>query len=156
MIDVAVPGVGDPAPSFSALGTGDRTYSLDDYSGSPLVLVFYPGDATPVCTQQLLQYNEGLDKLAQLDARVLAMSPQDIASHEKFQADHSFAFPLLYDEDRQIAEKYGVIGPLGFYRRSVFVIDANGIIRYASRSTAGLTYPSVDKIVEALSFNTNL
>jgi peroxiredoxin Q/BCP len=142
--------VGDVAPPFKAAGTGDRVYSLDDYQGQPVVLVFYPGDATPVCTAQLSSYNEGLGRLQSLDAAVLAISPQDVESHEKFSADHGFAFPLLYDLDKQIAEAYDVLGPLGFYRRSVFVVDGEGVLQYVNRGMAGLSYPSVDDIAEAL------
>lgn len=142
--------VGDIAPGFKAEGTGDRIYSLDDYRGAPVVLVFYPGDATPVCTLQLSSYNEGLNALSDLHAVVLALSPQDVVSHEKFSADHGFSFPLLFDEDKKIAESYGVVGPLGFYRRSVFVIDADGILRWIDRGKAGLSYPSVDDIASAV------
>jgi peroxiredoxin Q/BCP len=142
--------VGDVAPLFEAAGTGDRTYSLAAYRGKPVVLVFYPGDATPVCTAQLSSYNEGLGALQELDAAVLALSPQDVESHEKFSADHGFAFPLLYDADKAIGEQYGVLGPLGFYRRSVFVVDAGGVLRYVNLGMAGLSYPSVDDITAAV------
>jgi peroxiredoxin len=151
---VAALQVGDVAPPFKAAGTGDRIYSLDDYRGQPVVLVFYPGDATPVCTAQLNSYNEGLGGLSSLNAAVLAISPQDVDSHEKFSADHGFAFPLLYDEERRIGEAYDVLGPLGFYRRSVFVVDSEGVLQYVNRGMAGLSYPSVQditKAVEALS-----
>lgn len=142
--------VGDPAPEFKAAGTGDRLYSLGDYRGQPVVLVFYPGDATPVCTAQLSSYNEGLGRLQQLDAAVLAISPQDVESHEKFRSDHGFEFPLLYDEDKHIAGAYDVLGPLGFYRRSVFIVDGEGVLRYVNRGMAGLSYPSIDDITAAL------
>jgi peroxiredoxin Q/BCP len=142
--------VGDLAPLFTAAGTGGREYSLQDYRGKPVVLVFYPGDATPVCTAQLSSYNEGLGSLSELDAAVLALSPQDVDSHEKFRASHGFEFPLLYDEERRIGALYGVLGPLGFYRRSVFVVDADGVLRYANLGMAGLSYPSVDDITEAV------
>lgn len=142
--------VGDIAPPFKAAGTGDRMYSLDDYLGQPVVLVFYPGDATPVCTAQLSSYNEGLNALNDLHANVLAISPQDVESHEKFRSTHGFAFPLLYDEDRKIGEAYDVLGSLGFYRRSVFVVDAKGVLQYVNRAMAGLSYPSVEDITKAV------
>lgn len=142
--------VGDVAPPFKAAGTGDRMYGLDDYRGQPVVLVFYPGDATPVCTAQLNSYNEGLGSLNELNAQVLAISPQDVESHEAFSANHGFEFPLLYDESKNIAEAYDVIGPLGFYRRSVFVVDAEGVLRYVNRGMAGLSYPSIDDIAAAV------
>ena len=90
--------VGDRAPAFTLPGTGGRSYSLADYAGQPVVLVFYPGDDTPVCTKQLNTYNDGLDQFTDLGAQVLAISAQDIASHEKFSSKHGgFDFPLLAD-----------------------------------------------------------
>lgn len=141
---------GDPAPDFNAPGTGGRSYALSSYRGQPVVLVFYPGDATPVCITQLGSYNDGLGSLTELDAQVLALSPQDIESHEKFRAEYDYQFPLLYDEDKKIGEQYGVVGPLGFYRRSVFVVDAEGKLAYVNRGKAGLSYPSVEEITMAV------
>jgi len=69
--------VGDTAPNFSLPGTANKSYALDDYSGKPVVLVFYPGDDTPVCTKQLNTYNNELAEFEQLDAQVLAISAQD-------------------------------------------------------------------------------
>src|SRR4051812_45822525 len=103
---MAAPAVGDPAPLFSAEGTGGRTYSLADFAGGPVVLVFYPGDATPICTEQLNSYNDGLGQLADLSATVLALSPQDVESHDRFSANHNFRFPLLFDENKQIGQSY--------------------------------------------------
>ncbi|MEX2627359.1 MAG: peroxiredoxin [Ilumatobacteraceae bacterium] len=143
-------GIGDRAPDFSLPGTGDRAYSLADFSGKPLVLVFYPGDDTPVCTKQLNSYNDGLEQFAALDAQVAAVSAQDVESHERFASRHGFAFPLLADIEKSAAAAYGTLGPIGFPRRSVFVIDADGVIRYAHRAIAGLTYRPVEELLDAL------
>ncbi|CAN5524465.1 peroxiredoxin [soil metagenome] len=143
-------GVGDPAPDFELPGTGDRTYSLADFAGRPLVLVFYPGDDTPVCTKQLNTYNDGLEQFAELDAQVVGISAQDVSSHEKFSDKHGFGFPLLADTDKAVASAYGTLGPIGFPRRSVFIIDVDGIIRYAHRAIAGLTYRPVSELLGAL------
>lgn len=142
--------VGDPAPPFTLDGTGGRSYSLSDYAGQPVVLVFYPGDDTPVCTKQLNSYNDDLSQFERVGAQVLAVSAQDLASHESFSAKHGFDFPLLSDPDKSVAGAYGTLGPLGFPRRSVFVIDAEGIVRYAHRAIAGLTFRSVDELVAAV------
>ena len=143
-------GVGDRAPSFKLSGTAGKDYSLEDYAGQPVVLVFYPGDDTPVCTKQLNTYNVGLDQFTNLGAQVLAISAQDVASHERFSGKHGFAFPLLADPDKAVAGAYGTLGPIGFPRRSVFIIDGDGVIRYAHRAIAGLTYRPVSELVEAL------
>jgi thioredoxin-dependent peroxiredoxin len=149
-------GVGDPAPSFVAQGTdgtsaGRRAYSLGDYRGQPVVLVFYPADHSPVCTVQLTTYSHDISQFADLGAQMLALSPQSVAEHETFAAANGgFAFPLLADEDKAVATAYATLGPLGFYRRSLFVVDAEGIIRYAHRATAGLTFRPTDEIVAAV------
>ena len=143
-------GVGDQAPDFTLPGTGGRSYSLSEYRGRPVVVVFYPGDDTPVCTKQLNSYNDELAQFETLDAVVLAISAQDVSSHEKFADKHGFRFPLLADVDKKVAGSYGVLGPLGFMRRSVFVVDAGGTVQYAHRALAGLTFRSVDELTAAL------
>lgn len=143
-------GVGDKAPDFSLPGTGGATHSLSQYAGRTVVLVFYPGDDTPVCTKQLNCYNNELAQFTDIGAQVLAISAQDMASHERFASKHGFQFPLLSDTDKSVAGLYGTLGPLGFPRRSVFVIDAQGVVRYAHRAIAGLTFRPVDELVGAI------
>lgn len=143
-------GIGDSAPDFTLPGTGGRSYTLSEFRGQPVVVVFYPGDDTAVCTKQLNSYNNELDAFSGVGAQVLAISSQDMASHEAFAARHGFKFPLLADTDKAVAEKYGTIGPLGFPRRSVFVVSPAGTISYAHRAIAGLTYRPVDELVAAV------
>ena len=142
--------VGDAAPDFELPGTGGQSYRLSDHRGRNVILVFYPGDETPVCTRQLNAYNDDLARFEDLDAVVLAISAQDVDSHEKFADHHGFAFPLLADVDKSVAAAYGVLGPLGFVRRSIVIVDTDGIVRYVHRALAGLTYRSVDELAEAL------
>lgn len=143
-------GVGDVAPLFRLPATGGTTVSLDDFAGEPVVLVFYPGDDTPVCTRQLNAYNRDLSRFVKLEAHVLGISPQGVESHESFAGKHGFKFPLLADTDKSVAGLYGTLGPLGFPRRSVFIIDRQGVIRYAHRAIAGLTFRPVSELVEVL------
>jgi len=153
---VSSPGIGDRAPDFSVPGTdgsadGRRTYSLHEFGGSPVVLVFYPADASPVCTAQLGSYTDDIARFEGLGAQVLAISPQSVTEHEAFSAANGgFAFPLLADEHKAVGEAYGVVGPVGFYRRSVFIVDGEGIVPWLHRATAGLTFRPVDELVEAL------
>jgi thioredoxin-dependent peroxiredoxin len=142
--------VGDAAPPFTLPGTNGESYSLSDFAGRPVVLVFYPGDDTPVCTRQLNSYNEGIDQFAALDAQVVGISAQNVASHDAFSDKHGFAFPLLADVDKEVAGRYGTLGPLGFPRRSVFIIDGDGIVRYAHRAIAGLTFRPVKELIAEL------
>ena len=142
--------VGDLAPDFTLPGTGGREYSLSSFLGQPVVLVFYPGDDTPVCTKQLNSYNNELTEFYTVGAQVLAISAQDVSSHEEFSSKHGFKFPLLADTDKTVAGLFGTVGPLGYPRRSVFVIDAQGIIRYAHKAIAGLTFRPVEELVAAV------
>jgi peroxiredoxin Q/BCP len=144
-------GVGEPAPPFTLAGTGERSYSLADERGKVVVLVFYPGDDTPVCTTQLRSYSDDFSQFEDTGAVVWAISPQDVASHEKFSCKYGgFKFPLLADTDKAVGRAYGILGPVGFYRRSVFVVDADGVVRYAHRALSGLTYRPTDELVEAV------
>ena len=142
--------IGDTAPDFVLPGTGGRTYSLAQYRGVPVVLVFYPGDNTPVCTRQLCSYNDELAQFAGLSAQVLGISAQSVESHESFAAKHGFGFPLLADEDKSVHRAYGVLGLMDMPRRSVFVIDTAGTIRYAHRAILGVTYRPVSELIEAI------
>ncbi len=148
--------VGEPAPEFNLEGVdgtdgGARRYSLSEYVGNPVVLVFYPADNSPVCTVQLRSYTDDIGAFASAGASVLALSPQSVDDHVGFaEQNGGFAFPLLADVDREVGRSYDILGPLGFYRRSVFVVDAAGIVRWARRATAGLTFRPVSEIVEAV------
>jgi thioredoxin-dependent peroxiredoxin len=141
---------GDRAPDFSLVGTGGVTYSLREHAGDPVVLVFYPADHSPVCTLQLRSYSEDLNAFESLGATVLCLSPQDLASHEEFSRINELRVPLLADTDATVGEAYDILGPLGFYRRSVFVIDGEGIIRFARRSLSSMTYVPTEQLVEAV------
>ena len=142
--------VGDLAPDFTLPATGGTSLSLASFRGQPVVLVFYPGDDTPVCTKQLNSYNNELSAFEGVGAQVLAVSAQDIASHDQFSSKHGFGFPLLADTDKAVASLYGTVGPLGFPRRSVFVIDAKGMVSYVHRALAGITFRPVSELVEAV------
>ena len=148
--------VGEPAPDFTLPGTGGRDLTLSSFRGQPVVLVFYPGDDTPVCTLQLNSYNDDLSEFEGVGAQILGISPQDVASHETFAAKHGFSFPLLADIDKTVGSAYGVLGPVGFYRRSVFVIDRDGTVRYVHRAMAGLTYRKTEELVAAVAAATGV
>lgn len=141
--------VGDPAPDFELPGTGGKTYRLADYRGRKLVLAFYPGDFTAVCTKQFCSYRDQGERLDGLGAAVLGISPQSVASHERFSEEKRLNVPLLADEDKAVARAYGVLaGPV--VRRAIFIVDEEGIVRHRKVTIAGLTYESVDDIERAL------
>lgn len=141
--------VGDPAPDFELPGTGDRTYRLSDYRGRKLILAFYPGDFTAVCTKQFCSYRDQGDRLDGLGAEVLGISPQSVSSHERFTEEKRLNVPLLADEDKAVARAYGVLaGPM--VRRAIFIVDEEGVVRHRKVTLAGLTYESVDDLEQAL------
>jgi peroxiredoxin Q/BCP len=141
---------GEPAPDFTLPATGGTDITLSALRGAPVVLAFYPGDDTTVCTVQLNSYNDDLSVFRDRGARLLGISPQGIESHEAFAAKHGFDFPLLVDADKAVGQAYGILGPLGFYRRSVFVIDAEGVVRWAHRALTGATFRKTEELAAAL------
>jgi thioredoxin-dependent peroxiredoxin len=162
---MAGPDVGDAAPDFELPGTEGRTYRLSDYRGRNVVLAFYPGDATRVCTKQFCSYRDQSERLDELDAEVLGISPQSVESHKRWTKEQELKVPLLADEDLSISKSYGVtgwIGPLArftglgeavdgrYVMRAIFVVDSEGVIRYRHVSRTGSTYQSVDDIEQAV------
>ena len=141
--------VGDAAPDFELPGTGGRTYRLADYRGRKVILAFYPGDFTAVCTRQFCSDRDQGDRLDNLGADVLGVSPQSVESHERFTEEKRLSVPLLADEDKRVARAYGVAaGPM--VRRAIFIVDEEGIVRHRKVTLAGLTYESVDDLERAL------
>jgi peroxiredoxin Q/BCP len=141
--------LGDKAPEFELPGTGGKTYRLADYRGRKVILAFYPGDFTAVCTKQFCSYRDQSEKLDGLGAEVLGISPQSVDSHERFTEEKRLNVPLLADEDKSVARAYGVLaGPM--VRRAIFIVDEEGTIRHRKVTLAGLTYESVDDLQGAL------
>jgi thioredoxin-dependent peroxiredoxin len=146
---VAKLNVGDRAPEFELPGTGGKTYRLADYRGRKVILAFYPGDFTAVCTKQFCSYRDQGERLDRLGADVLGISPQSVSSHERFTEEKRLNVPLLADEDKSVARAYGVLaGPM--VRRAIFVVDEEGVVRHRKVTLAGLTYESVDDLESAL------
>ncbi len=151
------PEVGSPAPDFTLPGVlladgaaERREYRLAEAKGHPLVLVFYPGDDTAVCTKQLCSYTSDLDRFKDLGAAVWGVSPQDLDSHESFARKHRLAFPLLADTDRALARAFGIAVPGLGLRRSVFILDEGGMVRWKHVALAGLTFQHSDTLTEQL------
>ena len=148
---MAKPDVGDPAPEFSLPGSGGMNYALDDYAESGVILAFYPADFTTVCTRQFCSYRDAADHLDSLGADALGISPQSVESHDRFTADHRLTVPLLADPDHATAHAYGVVGPGGMVRRSIFIIDPEGRVRFRHVALLGLRFRDVERLGEALS-----
>lgn len=147
---MAKAGVGDRAPEFELPGTGGRTYALRDYAGTGVILAFYPGDFTPVCTKQLCSYRDDSDRIDDFGMPMVGVAPQSVSSHERFVQEKSLNLPLLADEDKVAARAYGVLGPGGYVRRALFIIDGDLVIRHRDVKLLGASYESVDDIERAL------
>ena len=146
---MAKPKVGDPAPEFELEGTRGR-FKLSEQRGKRVVLLFYPGDNTPVCTQQFCSYRDDSDELDALDAVVVGISSQSVDSHNSFTEKNALTVPLLADEDRQVAKAYGAHrAPIGT-RRAVVIVDEQGNVAYRHDHALGLDYQSADELREAL------
>jgi peroxiredoxin Q/BCP len=143
------PQVGQPAPDFELPGTDGR-FRLSEHRGKRVVLLFYPGDETPVCTRQFCSYRDRADEMAALDATVVGISHQDVDSHRRFTDGHGLTVPLLADEGKQVARLYGVAAPLLGTRRASFVIDEQGIVRHRHVHALGLDFQGVDDLRAAL------
>jgi peroxiredoxin Q/BCP len=142
------PQVGEAAPDFELAGT-DGTFRLADHRGERVVLLFYPGDGTPVCTKQFCSYRDRPDEFAALNATVVGISSQDVASHQGFRAKYSLNVPLLADVDESVAKLYDAHGRMGT-KRAVIVIDEQGIVRHRHDHLLGIDYQSVDELKSAL------
>jgi peroxiredoxin Q/BCP len=143
------PQVGEQAPDFELPGT-DGPFKLSDHRGERVVLLFYPGDNTMVCTKQFCSYRDRAEDFAALNATVLGISSQDLDSHEGFIAKHSLNVPLLSDVDRQVAKAYSAFSPRLGIKRAVIVVDEQGIVRARHDHLLGLDYQSVDELKATL------
>jgi peroxiredoxin Q/BCP len=146
---MSAPSVGDRAPDFELDGT-DGPFRLSDHRGERVVLLFYPGDNTPVCSKQFCSYADRPDDMRDLKATVIGISAQEVKSHEEFQQKHSIPVPLLADPDRSVAKAYGVSAPLIGTRRAVIIVDEQGVVRYRQVHRLGLDFQTVDEIRGAL------
>ena len=141
--------VGDTAPDFDLDGTNGR-FRLADHRGERVVLLFYPGDFTPVCTKQFCSYADRWEEFERLDATTVGISAQSVERHNEFQSIHSIPVPLLADEDREVAKAYGVSQPILGTRRAVFIVDEAGRIAYRHIHLLGVDFQTVDELRDAL------
>jgi peroxiredoxin Q/BCP len=139
------PAPGDPAPDFTLDGT-HGPFTLSAHRGGRVVLLFYPGDSTPICTRQFCSYRDRADELGELDATVVGISSGDVDAKERFAAEHGLTVPLLADPDRSVARAYGAAHPLLGTRRAVVVVDADGHIAHHDVHLLGLAYAGVDDL----------
>ncbi|WP_246197478.1 redoxin domain-containing protein [Pseudoxanthomonas sacheonensis] len=147
-----MPAIGEQAPDFTLHSTPDQTVSLSQLRGHPVVLAFYPADWSPVCGDQMSLYNELLSEFRRFHAAVIGISVDGARCHAAFALDRKLHFPLLSDFEPKgaVSRLYGVYQmPEGISERALFVIDAEGIVRWSYVSPSGIN-PGADGILEAL------
>ena len=148
---IGSPREGEPAPDFELPGTAGQ-FRLSDHRGRRVVLLFYPGDDTPVCTRQFCSYRDQGEEFSELDAVVVGISSQGMDSHNEFAQRYGLNVPLLADEGGAVAKSYGAWRPMVGTRRAVFIVDEEGVIRHRHMHTLGLDFQDVEDLREALAF----
>lgn len=143
------PLLNQPAPDFSLPADDDSSYLLSAHRGRSQLLVFYPGDNTPVCTAQLCDYAEGIDSFAGLGVDVVGISADSAESHRAFKAKKQLPFTLLTDKGLKVAADYGAKGLLGM-KRAVFLVDAAGVVRYAHVEAVALFKRGREELLTAI------
>ncbi len=142
--------VGDSAPDFTLEGT-EGPFTLSEHRGERVVLLFYPGDDTTVCTKQFSAYRDAAVQMAELDAVFVGISVQDMDSKEAFTSKHGLTTPLLADPDGTVAKAYGVYSNrFKVAKRTVFIVDADGMIAHRHANPMSLTFDDVDELSDAL------
>ncbi len=143
--------IGSPVPDFEVQTRG-KPLRLSDFKGRQhVVLFFYPGDFTPVCTQEACYFRDNTDELKKLGAAVLGISRDDDSSHEKFRAEYNLPYELVSDPGGKLIKQFGLarFGGLLPPKRATFVIDKDGIVR-ARIETESNYRAHVDRALEAL------
>ncbi len=143
--------VNEEVPDFTLRDGNGAEWRLADQRGKVVVLLFYPGDETPVCTRQMCSVRDRWDDYLATGAEVVGISSDSVESHKSFAEHHDLPLRLLSDSDLAVAKLYGSISLIpGRTARSVFVIDANGILRYSDVRPIGLFKPKDDATIAAI------
>ena len=143
--------INEPAPDFSLPDGNGEPWRLSDHRGKVVVLLFYPGDETPVCTKQMCSLRDRWEDYIATGAEVVGISSDSVESHRKFAEHHELPLRLLSDSEGKAANLYGARSWIpGRVARSVFVIDPKGILRYSDIRRVGLIRPKDDAIISAI------
>ena len=151
MANTSHPQEGSNAPDF-VLHDGDGgTWRLSDHRGKVVVLLFYPGDETPICTRQMCSVRDRWEDYRATGAEVVGISTNSVESHKNFAEHHSLPLRLLADVDQKVADLYGANSMIpGKVARSVFVITADGVITFRDVRPLGLFKPKDDDTIAAI------
>ena len=147
---MAGPDVGDSAPDFTLEGT-EGEFTLSDHRGERVVLLFYPGDDTTVCTKQFCSYRDAADDMAALDAVFVGISTQGMDSKEAFKSKYGLTTPLLADRGGEVSKAYGVYSNrFKAAKRTVFIVDEERTIAHRHSNPMSLTFDDVGELRDAL------
>ena len=153
----SVPKIGQEAPSFNLPDVEMKSRSLEEFRGRKLVIAFFPAAESPVCTTEMCALRDSLSMLKSLGAQVVGISVDGPFANKIFTENRHLNFPILSDYKREVINKYGIVmanlGPLEGYnaaKRSVFMLDENGIVRYRWVSDNPLVEPNYDEIRSSL------
>jgi thioredoxin-dependent peroxiredoxin len=142
---------GSEAPDFALPDGEGVTWRLSEQRGKVVVLLFYPGDETPICTRQMCSVRDRWEDYTATGAEVVGISTNSVESHKAFSEHHDLPLRLLADADRKVADMYGAQSLIpGKVARSVFVINAEGVITYRDVRPLGLFKPKDDDTIAAI------
>jgi glutaredoxin-dependent peroxiredoxin len=151
------PDIGDNAPDFNLADADLKMQKLSDFKGKPIVLAFFPAAESPVCTKEMCTFRDSLEELKAFDAQVLGVSIDGPFANKIFTQNRHLNFPILSDYKRETIKNYGIVmsnlGPLQDYnaaKRSIFVLDSSGKVRYKWISDNPLIEPNYEEIKDAL------
>lgn len=139
----------DTAPDFRLSDQDGQRFRLSEHRGQRLLLVFYPGDDTPVCTRQLCDYRDGLEAFADLGVSVIGISPDNAASHRAFREKHGLPFTLLSDPELEVASQYDCKALIGM-KRGVYLLDEEQRIRYRHVEAVAVFRRKREELLEAI------
>lgn len=149
--------IGSKAPEFTLFNSEKGEVKLSDYAGKNLLILFYPQAFTGTCTTELCSIRDGISEYGRLNTEVVGISVDSLFTLAKFKEDQKFNFPLLSDFNKTVSTAYGclydefVFGMKGVSKRSAFIVDKDGIIRYAEVLEKASELPNFEAIVKTLS-----
>jgi peroxiredoxin len=138
-----------PAPDFTLDSTQGEIMLSERCRDRKVLLVFYPGDDTPVCTKQLCDYRDHLGVFEDLGVDVLGINPQSLESHRSFAEKHGLTFPLLSDEDKSVCRSYGALNLMGMAKRALVLVGPDQLVRY-SRVDLPIFHRSAGELEEVI------
>jgi peroxiredoxin Q/BCP len=143
------PQVGDPAPDFTLPSTQGSVHLSEQLARRPVLLVFYPGDDTPVCTKQLCNYRDHMGVFSDLGVEVWGINPQSESSHAAFAKKHALPFPLLSDQGGVVCRQYGALNFLGMAKRALVLVGRDGRVKWR-RADFPLFHQTADDVRSAV------